>query len=84
MSLSTRKLGSHEQGGDFAAVPEVGYEEWRAVVCSIAGRYNPVGIDPNPLPVGYRSGTYLGSVQTVLIAMLTASSGRNGMCALTM
>jgi AraC family transcriptional activator of tynA and feaB len=47
MSLSTRKLGSHEQGGDFAAVPEVGYEEWRAVVCSIAGRYNPVGIDPN-------------------------------------
>jgi AraC family transcriptional activator of tynA and feaB len=33
-------------GGDFA-VPELGYEEWRAVVRSIAGRWNPVGIDPN-------------------------------------
>jgi AraC family transcriptional regulator, positive regulator of tynA and feaB len=35
------------QGGDFAAVPELGYEEWRAVVRSIAGRRNPEGIDPN-------------------------------------
>lgn len=35
------------QGGDFAAVPELGYEEWRAVVRSIVGRYNPEGIDPN-------------------------------------
>ena len=34
-------------GGDFAAVPEFGYEEWRAVVRSIAGRYNPEGSDPN-------------------------------------
>jgi hypothetical protein len=34
------------QGGDFAAVPELGYEEWRAVVRSTVGRYNPVG-DPN-------------------------------------
>jgi hypothetical protein len=34
-------------GGDFAGVPELGYEEWRAVVRSIAGRYNPEGIDPN-------------------------------------
>jgi AraC family transcriptional activator of tynA and feaB len=35
------------QDGDFAAVPELGYEEWRAVVRSIAGRWNPEGIDPN-------------------------------------
>jgi len=35
------------QGDDFAAVPELGYEEWRAVVRSIVGRYNPEGIDPN-------------------------------------
>jgi AraC-like DNA-binding protein len=35
------------QGGDFAAVPELGYEEWRAVVRSIVGRYNPEGTDPN-------------------------------------
>jgi hypothetical protein len=35
------------QGGDFAAVPELGYEEWRAVVRSIVGRYNPESIDPN-------------------------------------
>jgi hypothetical protein len=46
MGLSTRKLGSRElrhktclcaqmpQGGDFAAVPELGYEEWQAVVRS--------------------------------------------------
>jgi AraC family transcriptional regulator, positive regulator of tynA and feaB len=59
MGLSTRKLGSRElrhktclcaqmpQGGGFAAVPELGYEEWRAVVRSIVGRYNPKGIDPN-------------------------------------
>ena len=35
------------QDGDFAAAPELGYEEWRAVVRSIAGRWNPEGIDPN-------------------------------------
>lgn len=35
------------ENGDFAAVPELGYEEWRAVVRSIAGRYNPEGIEPN-------------------------------------
>jgi AraC family transcriptional activator of tynA and feaB len=35
------------QGRDFAAVPELGYEEWRAVVRSIVGRYNPEGVDPN-------------------------------------
>jgi AraC-like DNA-binding protein len=35
------------QGGDFAAVPELGYEEWRAVVRSIVGRYNAEGTDPN-------------------------------------
>ena len=35
------------QGDDFAAVPELGYEEWRAVVRSIVGRYNPEGTDPN-------------------------------------
>jgi AraC family transcriptional activator of tynA and feaB len=35
------------QGGDFTAVPELGYEEWRAVVRSIVGRYNPEGTDPN-------------------------------------
>ena len=35
------------QGGDFAAAPELGYEEWRAVVRSIVGRYNPEGTDPN-------------------------------------
>jgi AraC family transcriptional activator of tynA and feaB len=35
------------RGGDFAAVPELRYEEWRAVVRSIAGRWNPEGIDPN-------------------------------------
>jgi hypothetical protein len=59
MGSSTRKLGSKElrhktclcahmpQGGDFAAVPELGYEEWRAVVPSLVGRYNPEGVDPN-------------------------------------
>jgi AraC-like DNA-binding protein len=35
------------QGGDFAAVPELGYEEWRAVVRSIVGRYSAEGTDPN-------------------------------------
>ena len=35
------------RGGDFAAVPELGYEESRAVVRSIVGRYNPEGIDLN-------------------------------------
>src|SRR5260370_36094715 len=35
------------QGGNFAAVPELGYEEWRAVVRSLVGRYNPEGVDPN-------------------------------------
>jgi AraC family transcriptional regulator, positive regulator of tynA and feaB len=35
------------RGGDFAAVPELGYEEWRAVVRSIVGRYNPESIDLN-------------------------------------
>jgi hypothetical protein len=35
------------QGGDFAAVPELGYEEWRAVVRSIVGRYRAEGTDPN-------------------------------------
>lgn len=34
-------------GGDFAAVPELGYEEWRAVVRSIVGRYSPECIDPS-------------------------------------
>jgi AraC family transcriptional regulator, positive regulator of tynA and feaB len=34
------------QGGDFASVAELGYEEWRAVVRSLVGRYNPEGIDP--------------------------------------
>ena len=34
-------------GGDFAGVPELKYEEWRAVVRSIAGRWNPEGNDPN-------------------------------------
>jgi hypothetical protein len=34
-------------GGDFAAVPRLGFEEWRAVVRSIVGRYNPEVIDPN-------------------------------------
>jgi AraC family transcriptional regulator, positive regulator of tynA and feaB len=33
--------------GDFAAVPELGYEEWRAVVRSTAGRWNPEDIDPS-------------------------------------
>jgi hypothetical protein len=62
------------QGGDFTAVPELGYEEWRAVVRSIVGRYNPEGTDPNAF--------YSGSVQIVGIITLTVSSGRNGMCAL--
>ena len=35
------------QGDDFAAVPELGYEEWRAVVRSIVGWYNAEGTDPN-------------------------------------
>lgn len=35
------------QGGDFAAVPRLGPEEWRAVVRSIVGRCNPVVIDPD-------------------------------------
>ncbi len=34
------------QCGDFAAVAELGYEEWRAVVRSLVGRYNPEGVDP--------------------------------------
>jgi len=37
------------QGDDFAAMPELGYEEWRAVVRSIVGRYNPEVTDPNAL-----------------------------------
>ena len=32
---------------DFASAPELGYEEWRAVVRSIVGRHNPEGIEPN-------------------------------------
>ena len=35
------------QGGDFAAAPELKFEEWRAVVRSIVGRYNPQVVDPN-------------------------------------
>jgi hypothetical protein len=70
------------QGGDFTAVPELGYEEWRAVVRSIVGRYNPEGTDPNALPVRCTSAAYSGSVQIVGIITLTVSSGRNGMCAL--
>jgi AraC-like DNA-binding protein len=35
------------EGSDFAAVPVLGFEEWRSVVRSIAGRYNPEVIDPN-------------------------------------
>lgn len=31
---------------DFAAVPELDYEEWRAVVRAAAGRHNPEAIDP--------------------------------------
>ena len=31
---------------DFTGVPELGYDEWRAVVRSVAGRYNPECIDP--------------------------------------
>jgi AraC-like DNA-binding protein len=34
------------QSGDSTAVPELEYEEWRAVVRSIAGRYSPEGVDP--------------------------------------
>jgi AraC family transcriptional regulator, positive regulator of tynA and feaB len=58
MDSSARELGRQEleheacscpsvlRGGDFAAVPELGYEEWRAVVRSAAGRHNPEAIDP--------------------------------------
>jgi AraC family transcriptional regulator, positive regulator of tynA and feaB len=34
------------QGADFVPVAELGYEEWRAVVRSLVGRYNPEGIAP--------------------------------------
>jgi AraC family transcriptional regulator, positive regulator of tynA and feaB len=34
------------KGGVFAPVAELGYEEWRAVVRSLVGRYNPEGVDP--------------------------------------
>lgn len=47
------------QGGDFAAVPELGYEEWRAVVRSTVGRYNPVG-DPNAFAGRVRVGSLFG------------------------
>jgi AraC family transcriptional regulator, positive regulator of tynA and feaB len=34
------------KGPDFVPVAELGYEEWRAVVRSLVGRYNPEGTDP--------------------------------------
>ena len=51
------------ENGDFAAVPELGYEEWRAVVRSIAGRYNPEGIEP---------GAFAGWVRPRSVCGLTA------------
>src|SRR5260221_11188101 len=35
------------QGDDFAAVPELGYKQWRDVVRLIVGRHGPVGIEPD-------------------------------------
>jgi len=69
------------QGDDFAAVPELGYEEWRAVVRSIVGWYNAEGTDPNTFAGRVLVRSCSGSLQSVGITMLTGSSGHNGMCA---
>jgi hypothetical protein len=47
LSAGVTIMTTMRRGGDFAAVPELGYEEWRAVVRSIVGRYNPESIDIN-------------------------------------
>jgi AraC family transcriptional activator of tynA and feaB len=31
---------------DFSGLPELGYEEWRVLVRSLCGQYNPEGIEP--------------------------------------
>jgi AraC family transcriptional activator of tynA and feaB len=47
-------------GGDFAAVPELGYEEWRAVVRATAGRYSPDCVDPGAFAGRVRARTIFG------------------------
>ena len=47
-------------GGDFAAVPELGYEEWLAVVRSIVGRYSAECIDPRAFAARVRVRSVFG------------------------
>lgn len=48
------------QNGDSAALPELAYEEWRAVVRSIAGRYSPEGVDPKVFHGSVEVGSIFG------------------------
>ena len=62
---------------DFTGVPELGYDEWRAVVPSVAGRYNPECIDPKAFAGRVRgrhrapSGEHLGATITDRTTLVT-------------
>src|SRR5262245_38946246 len=64
------------QGDDFAAMPELGYEEWRAVVRSMVGRYNLGVTDPNALRL---EGTPNCTFKLVSMSSLESLAGSGGL-----
>jgi AraC-like DNA-binding protein len=48
------------RNGNSGAVPELEYEEWRAAVRSIAGRYSPEGVDPRAFHGKVQVGSIFG------------------------
>jgi hypothetical protein len=45
---------------DFSGLPELGYEEWRVLVRSLCGQYNPEGIEPENFAGWVRPQTICG------------------------